>query len=159
MKLRLSIKQNLLVVVTLDENLKMKNAGIQSYTTMVGFIENGKIFENGKFSRTTTKHMNEIIYITRLPKEDSGQRKNFWEYPYGTRISHPDSLSSSISSDILKGLSRGESFFEAVFGLDRLSKIGNKDLKIIKGIFGSKDQDFVKSLDIYIKVKRSFALT
>ena len=153
MKLRLSIKQNLLVEVTLGEDLKMKNAGIQSYTTMVGFIENGKIFENGKFSRTTTKHMNEIVYITGFPKQDSGQRKHFWDYPYGTRISHPDSLSSFSSQIILKELAAGKSFFESVSSLDKISW---RDKSIIEDILEVKG--LKEGFQAYRKIKGSFAL-
>lgn len=153
MKLRLSIKQNLLVEVTLGEDLKMKNAGIQSYTTMVGFIEDGKIFENGKFSRTTTKHINEIVYITGLSKQDSGQRKRFWEYPYGTRISHPDSLSSSISSKILKELSGGKSFFETVSEIEKMTRRDNQIIEDILEVKGLKE-----GLQAYRKIKNSFAL-
>lgn len=153
MKLRLSIKQNLLVEVILGDDLKMKNAGIQSYTTMVAFIKNGKIFENGKFSRTTTKHINEIVYITGFPKQDSGQRKHFWDYPYGTRISHPDSLSSFSSQVILKELAAGKSFFEAVSSLDKISWRDNQIIGDILEVKGLKE-----GLQSYRKIKGSFAL-
>ena len=153
MKLRLSIKQNLLVEVTLGEDLKMENAGIQSYTTMTGFIKDGKIFENGKFSRTTTKHMNEIVYITGFSKQDSGKRKQFWEYPYGTRIRHEDALSSFSSQPILKELAAGKSFFEAVSSLDKISW---RDNQIIGDILEAKG--LKEALVHYRKIKNSFAL-
>ena len=150
MKLRLSIKQNLLVEVTLNEDLVMKSAGIQSYTTMVGFIKDGKIFEDGKFSRTTTKHMNEIVYITGFPKQDSGQRKHFWEYPYGTRIRHDDSLSSFSSQTILKELAAGKSFFEAVSGIDKISW---RDKSIIEDILEVKG--LKEAFESYRKIKKN----
>jgi hypothetical protein len=153
MKIRLSIKQNLLVEVTLNEDLVMKSAGIQSYTTMVGFIKDGKIFEDGKFSRTTTKHMNEIVYITGFPKQDSGQRKHFWEYPYGTRIRHDDSLSSFSSQTILKELAAGKSFFEAVSEIEKMTR---RDNQIIEDILEAKG--LKEALVHYRKIKNSFAL-
>lgn len=155
MKLRLSIKQNLSVEVTLDEDFKLKNAGIQSYTTTVGFIEEGKIFEAGKFSRTTSKHMGVIRSITGLPWIFSKEKKYFWWLPYGVRISHENSLSPGSSLTVLKELASGKSLFEAVCNLN---KIGKKDLEIIKGILGTKDEDLIEILDTYRKIKASFAL-
>jgi hypothetical protein len=153
MKIRLLIKQNLLVEVHLDDDLKMKNAGIQSYETFVGFIEDGKVVENGKFSRTTTKHMNEIRSITGLPGESSKDRKLFWWLPYGVRMPYEDSISSESSSSILRALSSGKTFFEAVASLDVIKK---KDYRIIEEVI--KDKDLKLALENYRSIKNSFAL-
>jgi hypothetical protein len=153
MKLRLSIKQNLLVEVTLTEDLRMKNAGIQSYTTTVAFIEDGKIFENGKFSRTTSKHMGTIYSITGLPGITSKERKHFWWLPDGVRIPHEDSLSSGTSLPVLKELAAGKSFFEAVSSID---KMGRKDSQIVEEILEAKG--LKEALVHYRKIKGSFAL-
>jgi len=153
MKIRLLIKQNLLVEVHLDDDLKMKNAGIQSYETFVGFIEDGKVVENGKFSRTTTKHMNEIRSITGLPGESSKDRKLFWWLPYGVRMPYEDSISSESSSSILRALSSGKTFFEAVASLDVIKK---KDYRIIEEVI--EDKDLKLALENYRSIKNSFAL-
>jgi hypothetical protein len=153
MKLRLSIKQNLLVEVNLDDDLKMKNAGIQSYATMVGFIEDGKVTENGKYSRTTGKHMSFIRAITELPIISSKERKNFGWFWNGVRIAHEDSISPASSLSILKDLSGGKSFFEAVASLDTMKK---KDLVIAEEILEAKG--LKEALTHYRKIKGSFAL-
>jgi len=153
MKLRLSIKQNLLVEVNLDDDLKMKNAGIQSYTTMVGFIEDGKVTENGKYSRTTGKHMSFIRAITELPVISSKERKHFGWFRNGVRIAHEDSISPASSLSILKDLSGGKSFFEAVASLDTMKK---KDLVIAEEILEAKG--LKEALTHYRKIKGSFAL-
>ena len=153
MKIRLLIKQNLLVEVHLDDDLKMKNAGIQSYETFVGFIEDGKVVENGKFSRTTTKHMNEIRSITGLPGESSKDKKLFWWLPYGVRIPYEDSISSEASSPILRALSSGKTFFEAVASLDIIKK---KDYRIVEEVI--EDKDLQSALENYRSIKNSFAL-
>jgi hypothetical protein len=153
MKLRLSIKQNLLVEVNLDDDLKMKNAGIQSYTTMVGFIEDGKVTENGKYSRTTGKHMSFIRAITELPVISSKERKNFGWFWNGVKIAHEDSISPASSLSILKDLSGGKSFFEAVASLDTMKK---KDLVIAEEILEAKG--LKEALTHYRKIKGSFAL-
>jgi hypothetical protein len=153
MKLRLSIKQNLLVEVNLDDDLKMKNAGIQSYTTMVGFIEDGKVTENGKYSRTTGKHMSFIRAITELPVISSKERKHFGWFWNGVRIAHEDSISPASSLSILKDLSGGKSFFEAVASLDTMKK---KDLAIAEEILEAKG--LKEALTHYRKIKGSFAL-
>jgi len=153
MKLRLSIKQNLLVEVNLDDDLKMKNAGIQSYTTMVGFIEDGKVTENGKYSRTTGKHMSFIRAITELPVISSKERKHFGWFWNGVRIAHEDSISPASSLSILKDLSGGKSFFEAVASLDTMKK---KDLAIAEEILEAKG--LKEALTHYRRIKGSFAL-
>jgi len=153
MKLRLSIKQNLLVEVNLDDDLKMKNAGIQSYATMVGFIEDGKVTENGKYSRTTGKHMSFIRAITELPVISSKERKHFGWFWNGVRIAHEDSISPASSLSILKDLSGGKSFFEAVASLDTMKK---KDLAIAEEILEAKG--LKEALTHYRKIKGSFAL-
>jgi hypothetical protein len=153
MKLRLSIKSNLLVEVNLDDDLKMKNAGIQSYTTMVGFIEDGKVTENGKYSRTTSKHMSFIRAITELPVISSKERKHFGWFWNGVRIAHEDSISPASSLSILKDLSGGKSFFEAVASLDTMKK---KDLAIAEEILEAKG--LKEALTHYRRIKGSFAL-
>jgi hypothetical protein len=153
MKLRLSIKQNLLVEVNLDDDLKMKNAGIQSYATMVGFIEDGKVTENGKYSRTTGKHMSFIRAITELPIISSKERRHFGWFWNGVKIAHEDSISPASSLSILKDLSGGKSFFEAVASLDTMKK---KDLVIAEEILEAKG--LKEALTHYRKIKGSFAL-
>ena len=153
MKLRLSIKQNLLVEVNLDADLKMKNAGIQSYTTIVGFIEDGKVTENGKYSRTTGKHMSFIRAVTELPVISSKERRHFGWLWDGVRIAHEDSISPVSSLSILKDLSKGKSFFEAISSLDTMKK---KDLAIAEEILEAKG--LKEALLSYRKIKGSFAL-
>lgn len=153
MKLRLSIKQNLLVEVNLDDDLKMKNAGIQSYTTIVGFIEDGKVTENGKYSRTTGKHMSFIRAVTELPVISSKERRHFGWLWDGVRIAHEDSISPVSSLSILKDLSKGKSFFEAIASLDTMKK---KDLAIAEEILEAKG--LKEALLSYRKIKGSFAL-
>ena len=153
MKLRLSIKSNLLVEVNLDDDLKMKNAGIQSYATMVGFIEDGKVTENGKYSRTTGKHMSFIRAITELPIISSKERKHFGWFWNGVKIAHEDSISPASSLSILKDLSGGKSFFEAIASLDTMKK---KDLAIAEEILEAKG--LKEALTHYRKIKGSFAL-
>lgn len=153
MKLRLSIRQNLLVEVNLDDDLKIKNAGIQSYNTIVGFIEDGKVTENGKYSRTTGKHMSFIRAITELPVISSKERRHFGWLWDGVRIAHEDSISPGSSLAILKDLSKGKSFFEAISCLDTMKK---KDLAIAEEILEAKG--LKEALVSYRKIKGSFAL-
>lgn len=153
MKLRLSIKQNLLVEVILGDDLKMKNARIQSYTTIVGFIEDGKVIENGRYSRTTSKHMSFIRAITELQYIVSKERRHFGWFWEGVRIAHEDSLSSLSSHPILKSLAAGKSFFEAVSDIEKISR---RDKSIIEDILEVKG--LKEGLQSYRKIKGSFAL-
>lgn len=153
MKIRLSIKQNLLVEITIDKNLNMVHGVIQSYETVVGYIKDGKVVENGKFSRTTTKHMNEIRSITGLPGVSSKDKKLFWWLPDGVRIPHEDSISSDSASPILRSLSSGKTFFEAVASLDIIKK---KDYRIVEEVI--EDKDLKLALENYRSIKNSFAL-
>lgn len=153
MKIDLSIRQNLLVRVTLDESLKMKNAGIQSYATMVGFIEDGKMVENGKYSRTTSKHMSLIRAITGLPVETSKKRPFFYWHHDGVKIDHPYAISPEASVVILKELSSGKTIFEAISVLEKMKK---KDLSLTNEIL--EGLDLKEKMESYRKIKGSFAL-
>jgi hypothetical protein len=151
MKLRLSIKSNLLVEVNLDDDLKMKNAGIQSYTTMVGSIEDGKVIENGIYSRTTGKHMSFIRAITELPVETSKKRPFFYWHHDGVKIAHEDSISPEASVVILKELSSGKTIFEAISVLEKMKK---KDLSLTNEIL--EGLDLKEAMESYRKIKGSF---
>jgi hypothetical protein len=120
---------------------------------MVGFIEDGKVTENGKYSRTTGKHMSFIRTITELPVISSKERKHFGWFWNGVRIAHEDSISPASSLSILKDLSGGKSFFEAVASLDTMKK---KDLAIAEEILEAKG--LKEALTHYRKIKGSFAL-
>ena len=153
MRIDLSIQSNLLVRVTLDESLKMKNAGIQSYTTTVGFIEDGRVIENGKFSRTTSKHMSLIRAITGLPVETSKKRPFFYWHHDGVKIDHPYAISPEASVTILRELASGKNIFEAISGVDKMKR---KDLSLTNEVLealGLKEK-----MESYRKIKGSFAL-
>ena len=151
MRIDLSIQQNLLVKVTLDKSLKMKNAEIQSYSTTVGFIENGKVTENGKFSRTTTKHMNRIFSIVGLPRETSKKRPFFYWHHDGVRIDHPYSISPESSVVILKELASGKTIFEAISSLEKMKR---KDLSLTNEVL--EGLDLKEAMESYRKIKSSF---
>jgi hypothetical protein len=153
MKIRLSIKQNLLVEITIDKNLNMVHGVIQSYETVVGYIKDGKVVENGKYSRTTSKHMSFILAITELPVVSSKEKRYFGWLWDGVKIAHEDSISSASSISILKDLSKGKSFFEAVASLDIIKK---KDYRIIEEVI--EDKDLKLALENYRSIKNSFAL-
>jgi len=153
MKIRLSIKQNLLVEITIDKNLNMVHGVIQSYQTVVGYIKDGKVVENGKYSRTTSKHMSFILAITELPVVSSKEKRYFGWLWDGVKIAHEDSISSEASSPILRALSSGKTFFEAVASLDIIKK---KDYRMIEEVI--EDKDLQSALENYRSIKNSFAL-
>jgi hypothetical protein len=50
-------------------NLKLDGNKVISYTTHVATIEGDKLFELGKWSQTTTKHVNKIARLYNLTIE------------------------------------------------------------------------------------------
>jgi hypothetical protein len=80
-------------------------------------------------------------------------RKHFGWFWNGVKIAHEDSISPASSLSILKDLSGGKSFFEAVASLDTMKK---KDLVIAEEILEAKG--LKEALTHYRKIKGSFAL-
>ena len=53
-----------------------------SYETFVAEIRDGKLFENGKYSKTTSRHIKHIAEIFELTIVPSNEKPSFNKLPY-----------------------------------------------------------------------------
>lgn len=125
------------IPLKIKDNLWIKGNTIVSYETEVATIEDDTIFEHGKFTRTTTKHIHAIAHMFGLkivmdPKK-AGVR--FWKFEQGVRCDSPTSktLSQRISNEAAQHfISCGRDLIAA---LSVVSSIGKKDLELIKSYY------------------------
>ena len=88
---------------------------IISYRTHVATIENGRIIEHGKYSRTTSRQISYISGLTGLPVTPSKDKQGYWKFDFGVRCeSGTDSLSPVYSEEVLKSMQEGKTFFQAL---------------------------------------------
>lgn len=127
-----------MLILKLSNYLFVTESGdIWSYETRVGQIQNGRILEFGKFSRTTTKHMNLVATLTKLPRctnSDCSNNIHFDKLEMGHRtpgkFSTSQCLSQDLSLELMAGIGKGD-FFD--FVLKNIGKIkSERDRKLVK---------------------------
>ena len=86
----------------ISNNLHVIDGNIVSYSTVVGKVTPTAILANGKYSRSTTKHVNSIAQATGLTiKYVTMQQQWFSWYEYGANCKIEGSLSPEASAIIL----------------------------------------------------------
>jgi len=95
------------LTIQLCRNVWLEGDTIISYETKVARIRDGKIWMNGKYSRTTNKQMHKVASMLGLGLETCPTTRNFYKYENGVRISHEKSLSLSLSKQLLPHLKHG----------------------------------------------------
>ena len=88
----------------LGANLFLFGDNIISYSTHVATITPNGVEANGKYSRTTTKHIAYVSGILGLPMIDSKEKQYFGRYEYGVKCKPTDEmmLSEKTSLHILQ---------------------------------------------------------
>jgi ornithine carbamoyltransferase len=75
---------------------------IVSYETEVAKIRDGKIQPNGKYSRTTTKHLHSAAWLLGLEIDRAAPKQQaFYELPYGTKTRRSEAITIGASRAIL----------------------------------------------------------
>ena len=88
---------------------------IISYETHVATIENGRIVEHGKYSRTTSRQISYISGLTKLPVTSSKDKQGYWKFEFGVRCQPgSDHLSPEYSVEVIKSMQGGKTFFQAL---------------------------------------------
>ncbi len=86
----------------ISNNLHVIDGNIVSYSTVVGKVTSTAILANGKYSRSTTKHVNSIAQATGLTiKYVTVQQQWFSWYGYGANCKIEGALSPEASTVIL----------------------------------------------------------
>jgi hypothetical protein len=117
-------------ILKLRENLFRRGNDIISYDTVVAHIEDNKLIEHGRYSRTTSKHIGYVAQVFGLSVIHAKNReKGFYKYDMGeAKIDIPGALSIRTSKEIAAIMGQGSTFLQAVAAIE---KIPQKDLVII----------------------------
>jgi hypothetical protein len=114
----------------LRENLFRKGDQIISYDTVVAHIEDDKLIEHGRYSRTTSKHIGHVARIFNLSVVHAKNKEDgFYKYDTGEiSVNIPGALSVKTSTEIATLMGTGSTFLQAVAVIEKMPK---KDLEII----------------------------
>jgi len=114
----------------LRENLFRKGDQIISYDTVVAHIEDDKLIEHGRYSRTTSKHIGHVARIFNLSVVHAKNKEDgFYKYDTGEiSVNIPGALSLKTSTEIATLMGTGSTFLQAVAVIEKMPK---KDLEII----------------------------
>jgi hypothetical protein len=114
----------------LRENLFRKGDQIISYDTVVAHIEDDKLIEHGRYSRTTSKHIGHVARLFNLSVVHAKNKENgFYKYDRGEiKIDMPGALSVKTSTEIATIMGTGSTFLQAVSVIEKMPK---RDLEIV----------------------------
>ena len=86
----------------ISNNLHIIDGNIVSYTTVVGRLTSTGIVANGRYSRSTTKHVGRVAHATGLTIEYTNLEKQLFSwYEYGANCKIDGALSPAASISIL----------------------------------------------------------
>jgi len=128
----------------LRDNLFRRGNEIISYDTIVAHIEDDKLIEHGRYSRTTSKHIGHVARIFNLSVVHAkNKERGFYKYDTGEiQINIPGALSVKTSTEIATLMGTGSTFLQAVAVIEKMPKgdleIVDKHLKKI----GITDEQF-----------------
>ena len=114
----------------LGDNLFRKENEIISYDTIVAHIEDDKLIEHGRYSRTTSKHIGHVARLFNLSVVRAKNKEDgFYKYDRGEiQINLPGALSIKTSTTIATLMGTGSTFLQAVAVIEKMPK---KDLVIV----------------------------
>jgi hypothetical protein len=115
----------------IKDNLWVKGNNVISYETVVAKIVGDKLIELGKYSRTTSKHVQTVarqfnlrVEFTKKPKKEY-----FYKYEQGVKCEAPGALTKRASLHIADALANGMDYLNAVASVPNLPR---KDFLIIE---------------------------
>jgi len=114
----------------LRENLFRRGNEIISYDTIVAHIEDDKLIEHGRYSRTTSKHIGHVARLFNLSVVHAkNKEQGFYKYETGEiSVNIPGALSVKTSTAIAALMGTGSTFLQAVAVIEKMPQ---KDLAII----------------------------
>ena len=114
----------------LRDNLFRKGNNIISYDTIVAHIEDDKLIEHGRYSRTTSKHIGHVARLFNLSVVHAKNKEDgFYKYHTGEiQINIPGALSVKTSTEIATLMGTGSTFLQAVAVIEKMPQ---KDLEIV----------------------------
>lgn len=127
-----------LPTLKIRKNLFISGNYVISYDTKVAKIKDNKLYELGKYSRTTSKHIYHIAWLFKLELVRNDKKQVFWKYEMGDADCTPCStfLSPTTSAQFL---GEENDFKSIVHRLAKLEKIPKKDQPIVTRFLESND--------------------
>jgi hypothetical protein len=97
---------------------------------VVAHIEDDKLIEHGRYSRTTSKHIGHVARIFNLSVVHAKNKEDgFYKYDPGEiSVNIPGALSLKTSTEIATLMGTGSTFLQAVAVIEKMPK---KDLEIV----------------------------
>ena len=123
------------LVYQVGQNLFIKDNKVISYETHVATIKDDTLYEFGKFSRTTTKHISKVAGLLRLKVQTIKKEVQFWKHEMGVVFTMNDALSPQTSFDFLvNNISSREQILNYI--INNREKLPGKDWTILKKFLG-----------------------
>jgi hypothetical protein len=138
------------IILKIRENLHLVDNVIVSYETEVATISDKEIIVEGRFSRSTGKHVRLISALLNKPiRFNSTRTKTFDKLHYGARCRYSDSLSIKGSISVVEKIKSGCDVIQACWL--SWNQLNSKDKLIIKAYWeyvnpGAKE-DFNKVIN------------
>lgn len=89
------------LVYQLGQNLFIRGNKVISYETHVATIKDNILYEFGKFSHTTSKHLHKVADLLKLKREKKDKKVYFRRFEEGVKVNVPNSLSPKTSIHFL----------------------------------------------------------
>ena len=123
----LQIAQNLFLIGEKVISYETHVATLELYSKELG--RRPVLISKGKYSRTTGKHISQVMRLTGARLVDSAARPGFWRFEFGVKCQVPGTISPLGSKLILAGVELGYSLeTAAALAAPNMSK---RDLKIL----------------------------
>lgn len=131
-------------IIKVRENLFIQENAIISYSTHVATIEENRIVELGKFSRTTGKQISSIAGILKMSITGTKEKGRFFQLEFGAKCKPYDCLSNKASQFAMEQMALGKSFLQAMCIILK-EKIKEDDREIIHSYLqGNLGDSFLK---------------
>jgi hypothetical protein len=101
-------------VIKVRENLFIQDSSIISYNTHVASIEENRIIQFGKFTRTTGKQISAIASMLKMRIQSNDERVGFFKLEFGAKCDPGNCLSNKASKLAMEQMTLGKSFLQAM---------------------------------------------
>lgn len=121
------------LVYQLGQNLFIQENRVISYETHVATIKDNILYEFGKFSHTTSKHLHKVADLLKLKREKKDKKVYFIRFEDGVKTNLPNSLSPKTSIHFLiNGIHTKEQIWNYI--AESGGNISSGDWRIFRGI-------------------------
>lgn len=144
-----------MITLKIGDNLHISGNNVISYDTVVAEISGNELIELGKYSRTTTKHINKVAHLFgfNLIRENK-KNNNFMWYCYGTKIKFSSALGVKTTEKIAEIVREGASIENSIYLID-ITKLTKNDREEIEYLLSKKgiSEDKIQALKSWYSIR------